>query len=431
VNVDFRQKAQEAKQMNREEPLQKAEISGEDEGWNTRARTLIHTDESGTPLNTIKRSVDMTSASEYGPQSKNAIAVINQYFAREECSEIHFSGPAMLFAKVNGERVQIRAEFSTVEEYNRFIEDLICQADTQLKIDEIKSRARSVVRMAGGDRMAILMPPLTEHISAAIHKVVARTWNMNTIIENGTLTPPMAEFLQAAVRAKANVLVCGEMGAGKSTMLSLLVGQIAENERIALVEEVPEIFVDLPDVTRITYYPDGVTEAPMGLPEVIDTLLYMRMDRVIVGEIHDKGMYRMLRVMATGSDGSLSTFHAGTVSQALEQVKNHVLLEHPSLSDHVVAHFVRQAINLVIVLERVDGVHRVVEIAEVEWRTLSESSSVIGVNRLYKFNRKTGQFETEGRLDENGKLMEKSRKHGITMRPEWFAGSEFASRRSR
>lgn len=429
-DVDFRQKAQEAKEMNRESPMMRAQlVGGPATGWKTRAKALLETDSVGNPLVAKKRAIDMASSEQYGPQSLNAISTINQYFAREECSEVHFSGPRHLFAKVKGERVRINAEFSSTEDYNHFIEDLIQQADTTQTLTDIKKRARSVIRMAEGDRMAILMPPLVEHTSVAIHKVVARTWDINTLVKNQTLTPNIAEFLQAAVRAKANILVCGEMGAGKTTMLSLLVNQIAPSDRIALVEEVPEIFVDLPDVTRITYYPESTSDVPMGLPEVIDTLLYMRMDRVIVGEIHDKGMYRMLRVMATGSDGSLSTFHAGNAQQALEQVKNHVLLEHPSLPSHVVAHFVRQAVNLVVVLERVNGVHRVTEVTEVEWRNLSEGSDAIGKNTLFKFNRKSESFDVEGRLDEKGKILEKANKHGIHMKPSWFEGVNFGQRK--
>lgn len=397
-------------------------------GWRTRSEEgLIAVDEQGVPLSSVDRAVDIHSAEEYGELSKQAIAIINKHFASQDCSEIHLNAPDQLFAKYQGERVKIDAAFSSEQEYNRFIEDLVHQADTQHSWEDIKRTARGVVRMQGGDRMMIFCPPLTPTVHVAIHKVVARSWDLQRLIDNGTMTSNMANTLVAAVKSHANILVVGEMGAGKSVMLSLLAQYIGANERIALIEEVPEIFIDLPDLTPITYYPLSPGEQPMGLPEVLDTALYGRYDRIIIGEIHDRGMYRMLRVMATGGDGSMSTFHAGDAQSALEQVRNHVLLEYPQLPPATVAHFVRSAINLVVVVERIDGKHRIKEISEVEWRTLSNETEAMGTNELFAWDRR-GEHTLDGnpgfvsisRPDDNGKLVEKAKRYGVKLSPEWF-----------
>lgn len=427
-NINLNQVTEAARHMDTRDPLSRSMQVNDDDAWETRAHQLIDTEEDGTPKAPSTRSIDMETASEYGERSKNAIIAINKYFSKIQCSEIHFNAPDKIFAKVNGERVQIKAEFTNEEEYNHFIEDLIRRADTHKTFNEIKLKARDVVRMAGGDRMAILMPPLTETIQAAIHKVVARTWNIDTLVENGTLTPQMAKFLQACVQSKVNILVCGEMGAGKTVLLSLLAQEIGDNERVALIEEVPEIFLDKPDVSRITYYPESTSDTAMGLAEVLDTVLYMRMDRVLIGEIHDKGMYRMLRVMAAGSDGSLSTFHAGSAEQALEQVRNHVLLEHGSIPSHVATHFIRQAVNLVVVAQRVGGQHRIKEIVEVEWRNLVDGNETIGRNLIFRYDPKSQQYITESRPDEKGKIQEKAAKYGVNIAPEWFATGKFGQR---
>jgi len=395
-------------------------------GWRPRIEhDLIAVDEQGVPLSTVHRSVDLNTAEEYGELSKQAIAVINKHFASTECSEIHMNSPDQIFAKYQGERVKVNCAFSSEEEYNLFIEDMVRQANTNKTWEDIKREARGVVRLQGGDRMMIFTPPLTETVHVAIHKVVARSWELQDLVENGTMNSSMANLLVAAVKSHANILVAGEMGAGKSVILSLLAQYIGPNERLALIEEVPEIFINnLPDVTPITYYPDG---SAAGLQQVLDTTLYGRYDRIIIGEIHDLGMYRMLRVMATGGDGSMSTFHAGDARSALEQVRNHVLLEYPQLPPATVAHFVRQAINLVVVVENIDGQHRIKQIAEVEWRTLSSEAETMGLNELFVWDR-NGQQSADGkpgfvsisRPDDNGKLVEKAERYGIKFDPTWF-----------
>lgn len=420
---DLHDAAEALRELEREQVEEIAET-----GWRPRAEQgLIAVDEEGVPLSTIHRAVDLHSAEEYGEMSKQAIAIINKYFASQECSEIHMNSPDEIFAKYQGERVKIDCAFTSEEEYNRFIEDMIHQADTTKTWDDIKRAARGVVRLQGGDRMMIFTPPLTSTVRVAVHKVVARQWDLQKLIDNGTMNANMANLLVAAVKSHANILVVGEMGAGKSVMLSLLAQYIGGNERVALIEEVPEIFVDLPDVTPITYYPSAPSSEPMGLPEVLDTALYGRYDRIIIGEIHDRGMYRMLRVMATGGDGSMSTFHAGDAKSALEQVRNHVLLEYPQLPPSTVAHFVRSAVNLVVVVERIDGVHRVKQISEVEWRNLSSETDTMGLNDLFVWDRNGEQtvdgspgFLSVSRLDDNGKILEKARRYGVKIDPTWF-----------
>jgi len=437
--VDYQQVAQNAQQLAVEARHAQAErYAQEGVAFQPRAQHgLIEVDDDGEPLHSPHRAIDMTTSAGYGPESKEAIAVINEAFADQNCSEIHFNEPDKIFLKYKGERVNLNARFSSEAEYNRFVEDLVRQADTPHTWEDIKKEGRAVIRMAGGNRMLIWTPPIAENIHLAIHKVIARTWDMDYLVNNGTLTAAMANFLIAAVKAHANILICGELGAGKSVMLSLLAQHIAQNERIALIEEVPEVFMANPDVTRLTYNVKNGRGENVSLAGILDGSLYGRYDRVIIGELHDSGAYRMLRVMSTGGDGSLCTFHAGDSKSALEQVRNHVLLEYPQLPAETVSHFIRQAINVVVIVERIDGQHRVKEIAEVEWRNLANANQNIGVNRLYEWDRKgnhpanaTGEpnHVAVGRLDQDGKIVQKAINYGVSMPREWFAAEAFQYR---
>lgn len=425
--VDLQAAAQQAREEEARNPLRAVGLEGQS-NWKPAGHLLFEPAEDGTPLRSDRRPSDLFTSEQYGPESRQTMTTVNQLFADERTSEMHFNGPGALFVKRDGQRLQVcdpqsgePMRFSTEDDYNRFLADLVHNANTDYTWEKISRRGRAVLRLAGGDRMALITPPIAEYIQASIHKIVARTWEMQTIVDNGTMTANIADFLQHAVRARANVLIVGAMGAGKSTLLSLLCQDIARDERVALIEEVGEVFLDLPDLSRFTYYP----EPGKTINDVLDTALYMRYSRVIISELHDRGAYLMLRTMAKGGDGSMTTFHAGSASQAVAQIRNHVILEHPDLSPAVAADFIRQALDLIVVVDLVDGQHRVTEVSEVEWRDPGGGSTQVGLNQLFTFDATSGQFLTHGRLDEHGHLREKFTQWRVPYQPGWFSGAQW------
>lgn len=438
--LDFRQIAEDITRQQADDlHRQSAEAQARGEAWSPRVdppSDLLHVEADGAPRASVPRAVDMSTATSFGERSRQAISIINQAFKEMDVSELHFDAPDKIFAKYQGKRVRIKAAFDSEAEYNLFIEQLVRQSESPQLWEEMKDEGWAVIRMAGGDRMLVWFPPLVENLHVAIHKVVARTWDMDVLVRNGTLTQSMADFLIASVQAKANILICGELGAGKSVMLSLLAKHIEPNERILLMEEVPEIFMTNPDLTRITYNLKNSKGKLMTLSHVLDGGLYGRYDRMIIGELHDLGAFRMLQTMMTGGDGSMCTFHAGDVQTALERARNHVLLEHPQLATETVAHNIRQAINLVLVLKRIDGQHRVSELSEVNWRNNAGSASMIGANRLFYWDREGKHpsrggvpgFVADGRPDPEGPLSERASDRGVYLDPAWFAGEHFGQR---
>ncbi len=434
IDIDLEETSAAMKQAEREAPLRLQELMARADNarsWATRSE-LLEMDASGTQAADIPRAAEMDTADEYDEMSRHAIQVLNKYFASDDCSEIHMGGPAEIFAKLNGDRVRMQCAFSNEEEYNHYIEDLVRQANTHWTFEDIVARHRGVLRLAGGHRMAVMFPPASDSASVSIHKIVARTWQMRSLVDNGTLNVPMANFLRAAVRGRANILICGTLGAGKSTMLSLLAQEISPDERIAILEEVPEIFLEhVADARRFTYYPDGMTEYPLGLNEILDTSLYKRFDRIIVGELHASagGAHNLLDSMAYGPGGSMTTFHAGNAQEAVARLRNAVLVDKPQMPSHVVAESVRSAVNLVVILRRVDGKHRVAEIAEVNHRATNESSDAVTLSPLWVHDPAEDRFHSPARLDAYGRIIEKGREVGVHFDPDWVPGGAQDPRR--
>mgnify|MGYP004644165505 FL=1 len=81
-------------------------------------------------------------------------------------------------------------------------------------------------------RITLLMPPLVDNPVLTISKTDKTLESIEELIRLGTLTPYMARFLEAAVKAKLNILVCGNKSSGKRTLINTLMNFIPTNERI-------------------------------------------------------------------------------------------------------------------------------------------------------------------------------------------------------
>ena len=123
----------------------------------------------------------------------------------------------------------------------------------------------------------------------------------------------MVEFLQAIVKARLNVLVCGGTGSGKTTMLNCLSAFIPSDERIVTIEDSAELLLQQPHVVRLETRPPNVEgKGEVTQRELVKNCLRMRPDRIIVGEVRGAEVFDMLQAMSTGHDGSIATIHANS-----------------------------------------------------------------------------------------------------------------------
>src|SRR4029078_8440923 len=87
-------------------------------------------------------------------------------------------------------------------------------------------------RLPDGSRVNAVIPPLSiDGPALTIRKFAADPYQADDLIEFGTMTSPVAQFLEACVRGRINVLVSGGTGAGKTSTLDVLSALIPEDER--------------------------------------------------------------------------------------------------------------------------------------------------------------------------------------------------------
>ncbi|MFI6753303.1 CpaF family protein [Actinomadura luteofluorescens] len=153
------------------------------------------------------------------------------------------------------------------------------------------------------------------HLAIRVHRLV--DIRLRQLTELGTLTAPLAAFLRAAIAARRNIIVCGEVNTGKTTLVRALAGEIPPEQRIITLESDFELFLDDPRLAH--RHPDVVAlearqanaegAGEVRLQDLVPACLRLNPDRVIVGEARHGELAPMLEVMYSGARGSMCTLH--------------------------------------------------------------------------------------------------------------------------
>ena len=282
----------------------------------------------------------------------------------EAVSEIMINGHQNVFVERFGQIEPIESGFETPEQLQLVIERMVRTSGR--RVDQ--SSPMVDARLPDGSRLNVVLPPLAvDGASVTIRKFTARHLTSSELVQRGSLTDDAAEFLQASVNQRMNVLVSGGTGTGKTTMLNVLSSHIERAERVVTVEDAVELTLDLPNLIRLEARPANTEGAgQVTIRDLVRNSLRMRPDRIVVGEVRGAEALDMLQAMNTGHDGSLSTLHANTPRDALRRLETMVLFAGIDLPLRAIREQIASAINLIVQLTRTrDGQRIVTSITEV------------------------------------------------------------------
>jgi pilus assembly protein CpaF len=257
-------------------------------------------------------------------------------------------------------------------------------------------------RLEDGSRLNAIIPPLSlKGPVLTIRKFKEELANIDDFLRTGALTPYMARFLEASVKAKLNIIICGGTGSGKTTLLNVLSSFIGNDERIITIEDAAELKLEQNHVisleTRMTNY-EGTGE--ITIRDLVRNSLRMRPDRIIVGEVRGKEAFDMLQAMNTGHNGSLTTMHANGPVDALNRLETMILMAGMEIPIPAVREYIENAIDIVIQTTRLsDGRRKVTNISEV----VGFEKENIKLKEIFSFNQ-TG-------ITKNGEVIGEFVKH--------------------
>ncbi|WP_321807507.1 CpaF family protein [Burkholderia sp. BCC1993] len=241
-------------------------------------------------------------------------------------------------------------------------------------------------RLPDGSRVNAIIPPSAiDGPLMSIRRFAVNPLKMDDLVSYQSLTPPMAELLDALAQAKVNVLVSGGTGSGKTTLLNILSGFIPRFERIVTIEDAAELQLQQPHVLRLETRPPNIEgKGEITQRTLVRNALRMRPDRIILGEVRGAEALDMLNAMNTGHEGSLATIHANTPRDALTRLENMISVGGLTLPPKTMRQQIASAISVVVQATRLtDGKRKIVSIQELT----GMEGDIINMQEIFTFKR--------------------------------------------
>ena len=324
----------------------------------------------------------------------NGYGPLTELLKDKNVTEIMVNSPEDIYIEIDGQLIKDDGvSFINDEHIIRTIQRLI--EPLGRTIDSTNPMVDS--RLSDGSRINAVIPPLsTKGPVITIRKFKETMNSIEELIGIGTLTSYMARFLEAAVKGKLNIIICGGTGSGKTTLLNILSSFIGSDERIITIEDAAELKLEQSHVisleTRTTNYE---SDGEVTIRDLVINSLRMRPDRIIVGEVRGKEAFDMLQAMNTGHDGSLTTLHSNGCEDAINRLETMILMAGLEIPVKAIREYIDSAIDLVVNIERMsDGKRKVTSICEID----GFENDTLKINKIFEFkqNGLTKNNEVDG-----------------------------------
>ncbi|OOH89010.1 pilus assembly protein CpaF [Pasteurellaceae bacterium 15-036681] len=222
-------------------------------------------------------------------------------------------------------------------------------------------------RLPDGSRLNVVVAPIAlDGTSMSIRKFSKSKRSLQELVDFGSMTLEMANFLIIAARSRINIIISGGTGSGKTTLLNALSSYISPDERILTLEDTAELRLAQPHVVRLETRLAGVEHTgEINMQDLVINALRMRPERIIVGECRGAEAFQMLQAMNTGHDGSMSTLHANSPRDATARLESMVMMASASLPLEAIRRNIASAVNIIIQVSRLnDGSRKIMNITE-------------------------------------------------------------------
>ncbi|MCR5758499.1 MAG: CpaF family protein [Selenomonas sp.] len=341
----------------------------------------------------------------------------------DHITEIIVNGPKKVFVERQGKLTRTKVEFYD----NNHIMNIAARILTPLgrRVDELSPLVDA--RLEDGSRVNIVIPPLSLVGPAiTIRKFSRKPLTVDNLIAYGTLDEKMAEFLQACVKARLNILISGGTGSGKTTTLNVISSFIPEDERIVTIEDAAELKLQHDDLVPMEARPANIEgQGQITIRDLVRNALRMRPDRIIVGEVRSGEALDMLQAMNTGHDGSLTTAHANSPRDVLSRLETMVLMSGLEIPSRAIREQISSAIDLIIQQSRMrDGSRKITHITEVQ----RLEGNTITMQDVFRYEQQgyDEQGKAIGRFVSTGLrpgFMEKFAVNGVDLPDNFFAAA--------
>ncbi|MDY6229115.1 MAG: CpaF family protein [Clostridium sp.] len=320
--------------------------------------------------------------------SVKRLDILQPLIENKEISEIMINGCDDVFIEKNGKVIRLDVKFENKQILENIVQKIVSTVNR-----EVNEKTPIVdARLKDGSRVNVVLPPIALNGPiVTIRKFPDTPFTIEKMIEIGSITQEVADFLHKLVISKYNIFISGGTGSGKTTFLNALSNYIPKDERIITIEDSAELQIkNVENIVRLeTRNKNTEGTGEITIRDLIKSSLRMRPDRIVVGEVRGAEALDMLQAMNTGHDGSLSTGHANSAIDMLSRLETMVLtgVDFPISA---IRKQIASAIDIIVQIGRLrDKSRKVLEINEV----LGIENGEIVLNPLYQL------VEEEGSTD--------------------------------
>lgn len=317
--------------------------------------------------------------------SVRRLDVLQELLEDQDITEIMINGPDHIFIEKGGRLLDSGKKFPSQAK----LEDVIQQIVS--KVNRVVNEASPIVdvRLLDGSRVNVVLPPVAlDGPVMTIRRFPENPFDMDKLLELGSITKEAAVFLRTLVEARYNIFISGGTGSGKTTFLNALSNYIPSTERIVTIEDSAELQIqNIANLVRLeTRNANLEGKNEITVRDLVRSALRQRPDRIIIGEIRDAAVIELLSAMNTGHDGSISTGHANSPVDMLRRLET-LVLTGMDIPLQAVRSQIASAIEIVVQLGRLrDKSRKVMEIDEV----CGIEDGEIVLRPLYKFQETKG-----------------------------------------
>src|SRR5947209_6406072 len=314
-------------------------------------------------------------------------------------SDILINGPKKIYVERRGKMEKSDVTFRDNDHLLQIIDRIVSKVGR--RVDETSPMVDA--RLPDGSRVNAIIPPLAlDGASVSIRRFGSNPLKLEDLLNYKAFTPEMAMLMEAAIKARLNILISGGTGCGKTTLLNTLSAFIPGDERIVTIEDAAELQLQQDHIVRLETRPANIEgKGEIVTRDLVRNALRMRPDRIIIGECRGPEALDMLQAMNTGHDGSLTTLHANNPRDAQARLETMIMMTGFELPIKAMRQQIASAVNILIQANRLQGgIRRVTSITEV----CGMEQDTVVMQDIYKYvqegidekGRARGHFEATG-----------------------------------
>ena len=314
-------------------------------------------------------------------------------------SDILVNGPHKVYVERRGKLEKTDVKFRDNDHLMQIIDRIVSKVGR--RVDETSPMVDA--RLPDGSRVNAIIPPLAlDGPSMSIRRFGANPLKLEDLLNYKAFTPEMAMLMEAAIKARLNIVISGGTGCGKTTLLNTLSSFIPTDERIVTIEDAAELQLQQEHIVRLETRPANIEgKGEINTRDLVRNSLRMRPHRIIIGECRGPEALDMLQAMNTGHEGSLTTLHANAPRDAQARLETMIMMAGFELPIKAMRQQISSAIDLIIQANRLTGGPRkVTTLTEV----MNMEQDTIIMQDIFRFRqlgidqngRCYGQFEATG-----------------------------------